>query len=143
MKGRRKETRLNHYFRHIGDNKNLQYGREKEEEARSKYIEVTGFPAITTGLVICQEQPWLACSPDGIIFTDFEPILLEIKCPKTCENGKIVTDYLSDGKLKRSHQYYTQIQLQMYICNIKKCDFFVYSSADYFLERVDLDMPFL
>lgn len=34
------------------------------------------------GLVVCQSDPWLAVSPDGVIFENGEPIkLLEIKFP--------------------------------------------------------------
>ncbi|KAH9371735.1 hypothetical protein HPB48_000216 [Haemaphysalis longicornis] len=53
------------------------------------------------GLLIHPDQPWLCGSPDGIFCLAGETYLLEIKCPKKCENdgmfgssGKSVLDYV-------------------------------------------------
>ena len=115
-----------------------------EDEARMKYEAVTGNLVLQTGLVISSSQPWLACSPDGIITgSNRETVALEIKCPKSCEGGPISVKYLKEGKLKKSDPYYTQCQLQMYVCGLKKCDFFVYSSVDFVLDHIGIDMEFL
>ena len=140
--GQKKETRLKRFYEKIPGNKYMDYGILTEDEARRKYESLTGQNVLESGLVISPAQPWLACSPDGIIPGD-EPKALEIKCPATCAFGPIVTDYIKDGKLKKSHAHYTQCQIQMYVLGFKKCDFFVYSKVDYILDHIDLDMAFL
>ena len=142
MVGRKKETRWKRFDETIPGNKYMDYGRLTEDEARRKYESLTGHNVLESGLVISPAQPWLACSPDGIIPGE-EPIALEIKCPAKCAFGPIKTDYIKDGKLKKSSLHYTQCQLQMYVCGLRKCDFFVYSKADYLLDHIDLDMDFL
>ena len=154
LKANKKETRHKYFNEHNKDDddegkkgakswrKNLQYGKLMEVEARRKYEAVTGHKVLENGLIISPSQPWLACSPDGIISGD-EPFALEIKCPSSCENKKIVTDYIKDGKLKKSHPYYTQCQIHMYVTGLKKCDFFVWSKIDHILDHIELDMDFL
>ena len=148
----KKVTRKTYFDQHNADDddegnktwkKNLQYGKLTEDEARRKYEAVTGHQVFQNGLVISPAQPWLAASPDGIIFGQDEPLALEIKCPSSCAGRAIVTKYLKNGKLRKSHAYYTQCQIQMYVSGLKKCDFFVYSKADYVLDQIDLDMEFL
>ena len=41
------------------------------------------------------------------------------------ENGTLKT------KLKETHPYYTQTQLQMFVTRAEACHFFVYSAVDY------------
>ncbi|KAH7939910.1 hypothetical protein HPB52_019100 [Rhipicephalus sanguineus] len=56
------------------------YGISMEPVARKEYESKTGRKVIQVGLVISTSQPWLCCSPDGLI--DEEGIrLLEIKAP--------------------------------------------------------------
>jgi hypothetical protein len=115
-----------------------------EPTARKKYEDVTGAKVQEAGLVFCEEQPWLACSPDGIIVnTSGELTVLEIKCPIKCREDRINVDYLRDGKLKKTDQYYFQVQMQLYLCKAKKCHFFVFSTADYLLIEIDRDEAFL
>lgn len=94
---------------------------------------------IQVGTVVHPVQNWLSCSPDGIVVIEDEVHLLEIKCPFS-RRGRELVDYQKsfvcylqfiDGEvhLKRSHPYYKQVQIQMYVLNAKKCLFFVYSSV--------------
>ena len=81
--------------------------------------------------------------------------LLEIKCPKILE-GKDVTKFetvLTKSRvarlclhwknnkiiLRRSHQYYHQIQMQMGILGRKWSDFVVWSSVNLVVERIKFD----
>ena len=71
------------------------YGNNQEDFARQAYM--TNLPSAETviqcGLIVCQKNPWLACSPDGIVFRDKRPIrLLEIKCPVLGEPSELVTE---------------------------------------------------
>ena len=50
--------------------------------------------------------------------------------------------YIENGRLLESHQYFTQIQLQMYVCQAKETDLFIYSSVDYKIIRVKYDADF-
>lgn len=122
--------------------KAMEYGLKMESEARNCFILQTGLKIYTIGLVIKILQPYLAASPDRISVADKS--ILEIKCPYTCEKLLIVdlekkicyVHYLfindkDEVELKTSHQYYTQIQVAMYVTGLEKCHFFVYSECDF------------
>jgi hypothetical protein len=115
-----------------------------EETARCRYSEVTGATVHNSGLVICEPQPWLACTPDGLVVDEEDNItVVEIKCSIKCREDKIEVDYVKNGELKKTHEYYFQIQVQLYLCKAKMCHFFVFSTADYLLLKIPLDKPFL
>lgn len=110
---------------------------------------------VETGLVLHPRQPWLCGSPDGLVLKEDGTHLLEIKCPFSRKDGKII-DYENfvtfvpyikyrNGKLElvKGHKYYTQVQLLMYICGIEKCFFFVYSSKESITIPVKKDKSFL
>lgn len=61
------------------------------------------------GLLEHSKYKWLGASPDGI---SEKGVLLEIKCPLKRKISKIPPLY-----------YWTQMQLQMEVCNIDVCDF--------------------
>lgn len=132
----------------------MAYGLQTEPIARNCFCNSTGLKVYTIGLVIKIAQPFLATSPDGIILEDKS--LLEIKCPVTCKNSIIVdresntsnVPYLffnSKGKieLKKSHIYFTQIQVSMYVTGLTKCHFFVYSKNDNVHLEIQRDELFL
>ncbi|CAN7948593.1 unnamed protein product, partial [Ixodes pacificus] len=128
------------------------YGVAKEPEARKEYESSEKKKVIQVGLVVCVPQPWLCCSPDGLVEENGEIRLLEIKCPSRCEKKPVVdeninVDYLQyEGKklkLQESHVYYTQIQVSMYIVGANVCDFYVYSPKGPECVTVMKDMPFL
>lgn len=85
------------------------------------------------------EQPWLCCSPDGLAKVGDDSVIIEIKCPHRCRKSKIVNegmercfvDYLHfvNGELsvKQTHSYYTQLQIQLYVLNLTRAIFSVYS----------------
>lgn len=58
------------------------HGLKFEEAARKKFVSMTNKKVVEVGLIISQRNPWLAFSPDGVIFENGAPSeLLEIKCP--------------------------------------------------------------
>ena len=113
-----------------------EYGKEMEKEALQMYRENTGHEVLQTGLIICQKNPWLAFSPDGIIFKEGKPhALLEIKCPFKGKNmnidsairqefGKCLEFCDNNISLKKKHKYYGQVQLGMAIIGLQKSFFF-------------------
>ena len=141
---RKKETCLKYFFESSFESANLRYGREMEPKAKEKYKSLTLSEVIDSGLVVKTGQPWLCATPDGIVKDENGDILiLEIKCPSSCLDKNINVPYIVNNELKKSHQYYTQVQLQMYCCNLKKAHFFVYSNCDYKLLTVERDEAFL
>lgn len=105
------------------------------------------------GLIIHPEQPWLCCSPDGVVAFDDATQLIEIKCPFSLRNDVLIdrekeisyipyVHYVS-GKLtvRKTHQYYTQVMIMLYILGIKDALLFVYSakhSVSVIIERDDV-----
>ena len=144
-RGRKKETRINYFFERVPDLPNLRYGQDMEEKARNSFTEITGFKIAKSGLIIKPNQRWLACSPDGLFFdANGDHHAIEIKCPSSCRDDVINFPYLDeDGLLKKSHNIYTQIQLQMYCCGVNKCTLIVYSSVTMKIVEVIRDEDFL
>jgi putative phage-type endonuclease len=81
------------------------HGTHYEDEARNLVADVLGETVYDCGLVVHQDLPWLAASPDGVTRTGK---LIEIKCPLKRE---IVPGHIP------SH-YYPQVQVQMEVCDI-------------------------
>lgn len=133
------------------------YGTLMEDKTREHYIQhqqLNGHPNLSTtssGLVIAQEDPWLAASPDDLVYdpTASPPNgLAEYKNPYTSRNLTIAeacgtqkgfclyTDENSSIHLKTNHGYYYQIQCQMYCVNVEWCDFVVHTEKDIHIERI-------
>ena len=71
--------------------------------------------------------------------------LLEVKCPYKCHKSfaeavKDSTFFLTHKdemfKLKVSHQYYYQVQFQLYVSEFEWCDFVVWSPKELYIERI-------
>ena len=88
---------------------------------------------------------FFGASPDGLFISEYgELCTFEAKCPFKCKDMNIDMDYLekvvvedADGSrsqkniLKKSHPYYKQVQLQMFVTQSQLSHFFVYSSVDF------------
>ena len=156
VRGQRTATRVGYMYPKKGpiSNKNFRYGHEMEPKARQKYEEQENVQVHEAGLVVCHEQPWIACSPDGLVVDNNDDIiLLEIKCPISCQSDKINVDYvefrlcpetgLLVPALKKTDDYYMQIQIQLYLCKAKICHLFIFSMADTLTVKVEFDHDFL
>ena len=103
-----------------------------------------------SGLVVCENLPYLAASPDGIRqCACHDKVLVEVKCPYKYrdEEPKGVLDvptFFLDaaGKLKTGHRYYTQIQLQLYVTQHSVCDLVVYTNKGIYVSQVVFDEKF-
>ncbi|XP_074107794.1 uncharacterized protein LOC141533037 [Cotesia typhae] len=121
-------------------NDDTKYGLEQETYAREIYENLMSMEVVQCGLVISELNPWLGCSPDGIVFENNKPFkLIEIKCPKegkrkgiedTVKSIKWLTEEHGEVTLKSKHMYYAQIQISMAILNLSSTDFIIYSSFD-------------
>ena len=97
-------------------NEAMEQGNLLESEARSIYELETGATVTQVGFV--EENEYVGVSPDGLVGDDG---LIEIKCP----TNKTYTQYLLDGKIKP--EYYSQMQMQMFITERLWCDYVVYN----------------
>ena len=142
--------------------KACQYGCEREEQARIKYLDdhsktQNSLIVINCELILHPLYPFFGVSPDGIINCSYcsccSSGVLEIKCPYRCKD-KSVNEMVEernfcletvDGSLslKRNHAYYYQIQLQMKICEVEYCDFVVWSKESIFYERILINTEFI
>ena len=148
------------------------YGNENESNARNQYeihmkTENSNIEVRETGFWVSINTPELGCSPDGIVRYigkdgEIEYGLLEIKCPyvfrdinptdiQDCKRGlsrqqqttfccKILEDRL---ELKKTHKYYYQVQLQIYILDFEWCDFVIWSKRGIHIERIQRNESFI
>ena len=108
----------------------IKWGRKHENDAKSAYCAHYGHVK-DAGLFVSKSRPLFGASPDGLIDGGG---LLEIKCPFVLrdknlkdikENGTFYT--FTDGKLtlRRTHAYFFQVQLQMFVTGERFTDFFI------------------
>lgn len=138
----------------------VQYGIESEPKAVNLYIREMRTAGIDVtveevGLLVSKDKPYLGASIDRIVtFTHTqEKWGMEIKSPlskagmtieEACKNKTFFLEKLSDGtvRLKRNHDYYIQIQGQLYCSNLdlKGIILTVYFGEDrpLFLEKICL-----
>ncbi len=88
-----------------------------------------------SGLVISVSNPWLAASPDGVVSDPSETTqgLVEVKTPfsmkentleEACKTSSFCLERKNDEyQLKTRHDYFYQVQCQLYCTNTDWCDF--------------------
>jgi len=113
----------------------MQWGTEKEPEARSAYTLMTDNPVEGVGFVDHPTIAMTGASPDGLVADNG---LVEIKCPNTATH----IETLLSGKVPSKHN--TQMQWQMACTGREWCDFVSYDprltgDLALFVERVDRD----
>lgn len=113
-----------------------QHGIDTEEKAIRLYEKKTGRSVVELGLTQHKFIDILAHSPDGISLKsmsddsdgDDEPILLEIKCPykRTIKIGKVPQYYMG------------QVQLGLFVFDLKKAHFVQYKETPYILDVTEV-----
>ena len=70
----------------------------------------------------------------------------EVKCPyrhrmQTVQEAVADKDFCLDAELtlKKSHSYYSQVQLKIAACNVQYCDFVVWTPQSNYVKRVEKD----
>ena len=121
-----------------------------------------GFKIELAGLFVSLQDPYLAASPDRILSCSCPACggraLIEIKSWYKYRNSRIRDAVKKDStlclhiedngtaygrlRLKKNHPYYSQVQLQMHVCNIDVCYFVVSTLQDVVSLRVPYDRPF-
>ncbi len=138
-------------------NKATQYGADNEDKVRQQYVadlvaDGNNLELRECGIFISKSTPWLAASPDGVIYDRSNNTsvvgLLEIKCPYSArdisidEAAKTSSFCLADNdmhKLKHRHDYYYQVQCQLYCVDCEWCDFVVKTGKDIHTQRIYRD----
>lgn len=113
----------------------MQWGTEKEPEARSAYEFITSHTVTETGFAPHPSIEMTGASPDGLVNEDG---LVEIKCPNTATH----IETLLGGSIPA--KYETQMLWQMACTGRKWCDFVSYdprmpASMQLFIKRMDRD----
>lgn len=113
----------------------MQWGTEKEPEARDYYAFITGVTVEQIAFVHHPLIPNSGASPDGLVGDDG---LVEIKCPNTATHIDTLLGAVGPSK------YMTQMQWQMACTGRKWCDFVSYDprmpeSMQVYVSRIDRD----
>ena len=127
------------------------WGCDHEKDALEEYqkrMETThdGFKMEMSGFVISDKFPFIGASPDSIVECNCcGKGTVEVKCPY-CVRDKLVEEKVAclenvDGRtqLSRTHQYYYQVQTQIFVCNVDYSDFVVWTKEGIHQERVAPD----
>ena len=126
-------------------------------EQYQKYMHSIRRPVkvLKSGLVVSLDAPYLGASPDGKVIDNGCSIafgLSEVKCPETkflvtpldaCSDSNFFLENVNgEPKLKRGHNYYTQVQGLMGVTGAQWCDFMVYTSKGMSIERIPFDREY-
>ena len=128
------------------------WGCDHEREARTAYLkdmmtQHTHFEIRESGLVINPDYPCLGATPDGIVSCDCCGTgVVELKCPycakSATDHSCLTTDSSNCTTLKHSHQYYYQVQTQLFVCDVTYADFVVWVAGKFHHERIFRDDGF-
>lgn len=137
------------------------WGCDHEQDARNQYDKImaakhTAFKVQETGFHISSNRPYFGASPDGLVSCECcGNGCLEIKCP-FCIKDKELEQVANESKtfcleknasgnyvLRHDHQYYYQVQAQLYCTNRSYCDFVVWKEDQLLIQRVPKDESFL
>lgn len=106
------------------------------------------------GLVLYTLCSYLGANPDDLVKFETHKYLLEVKCPfkrrqctilEACKD-KTFCCYIDDTntiQLKKSKKYYTQVQGQMSVYQMERCDLVIYTIKDFLVIPIQFDNSFL
>ena len=128
--------------------RSLAHGVKYEPVAIEQFEQRYGMDIAKSGLIVSQEMPYLACSPDGLIGND---TIVEVKCPSASKNkpiNSVTVPYIktnADGSfyLQKKHDYMYQIQGCMHITGRVNCKFIVFTLTDMLVLDIAYDKAFV
>ena len=98
----------------------VKWGVKYEEVANMIYMDRNKCKVLEFGCIQHHTQDWLGASPDGI---STDGVMLEIKCPTSRKITGIPPAY-----------YWVQVQGQLEVCELDRCDFLECKLEEYFSE---------
>lgn len=122
----------------------LKWGVDYEDIAREEYFALLqqqheSFECSPAGLTVNPSFPHLGASPDGVVICKCCGAgLLEIKCPykhrdrhphDISDANYCLHEAAEPVELKKTHDYYFQIQGQMAVCRTNYCDFVCWTDS--------------
>ena len=130
------------------------WGLDSEETARAAYTEQmemyhVNFNCFCCGLLISEQCNFIAATPDGVVSCDCcGSGILEIKCPfVTKDDDPDLARFLENGSLPKDHQYYYQVQTQLFVGGAEFADFVVCTFPNNIptlsVERITVDKEFV
>ncbi len=146
-------------------NQATRYGTDMEDITMKEYItyqhqrDHLDLTVKKCGLFISENNSWLAATPDGVVHdpsdTDHPYGLLEIKNPFSVRDKSIQEACTTPStknsfcleldkkketmRLKRRHDYYFQVQCQLYCVSVSWYDFVVRTNKELHVERIYSD----
>lgn len=109
------------------DFRQTNWGNKYESDAREKYSDASGDYVEETCFQLHPTIPFIGGSFDGKVIGKKK--IIEIKCPydilKHNDNVQIMLD-VSDGSFPKNHDYYGQIQCNIFVGEAESCDFISY-----------------
>lgn len=128
----------------------LSHGRLFESTAVKKFEQLYNVTVqCGMGIIVSLNRPYLACSLDGIID---EKVLVEVKCPYSAKHSIITPEtvpyiYLHEQtglfSLYKTHNYYYQVQGQLFVTEKHVCMFVVFTFVDMLIIEIQRDDEFI
>lgn len=116
----------------------MKWGITNEDTAFKKYVSVMGGKFSKCGTIIDEVRNYLSATPD--VISDEKEKIVEIKCPYSVKDDKPDSvNYLSSGRLEKTHRYYTQVKIQMHVTKVDTCDFVVWTPKGIFIQGIRYD----
>lgn len=148
--------------RNIFESKATAYGKRNESVALDEFFNAMSaahdnYQMRTTGLIINNKYPFCGVSPDAIVSCDCcGDGVVEVKCPylmrfgevkpylKKTDSPLIVVDNATgwEYNLTVEHEYYYQVQMEMYLTEVDYCDFVVWNPKHIITVRVKKNEDF-
>lgn len=136
----------------------IKWGVQNEKNALAQYSRIVGEQMDKCGIFIHNSLHFLAASPDAI--NKKRNLLVEIKCPfnirfelpdkapylsesKSKDQSLKIPEYLTPKHLSKKHEYFTQIQFQLFVTGLKVCDFVVWTTMGIYIEKIYFDKKFV
>lgn len=127
--------------------KSIQHGQTFEKVAVKKYEEQYSLSTKTCGIFVSLTHPFISATPDAVVDDN---IIVEVKCPYVSRE-KIISPqtvpYLRcvDGNLvvDENHDYFYQVQGQLYCTNTQVCKFLVYTFVDFKVITIERNNEFI
>lgn len=142
----------------------ITYGRNNEPRAKKAFERLfknhRNAKFLECGMFIYQEYPYMSSTPDLIMICDCcGKSTVEIKCPfrlskKSHLNNQLQIKNLVEGShpfieildneytMVKTHEYYAQVQAQIFIVNADFGHFYVWSSSEELCLRIEKDEAF-